>query len=148
MSATVPEAEAAVSMFTQGFTCAQSVLGGFADRYGLSREHAARLGCAFGGGVARTGQTCGAVSGALLVIGLAHGATAPGDHAAREKTYAVASELGRRFRERHGSIACRELLGVDIGTPEGREAAIRSGLFKTLCPELVRHAAEIAAQLV
>ncbi len=124
------------------------MLGGFAERYQLSKEHAARIGCAFGGGVARTGQTCGAVNGALMVIGLAHGAAAAEDHAGREKTYAVTRELWSRFQERHGSLACRELLGVDIGTPEGRAAAMRDGLFSTRCPAFVRGAAEIVAQLV
>jgi C_GCAxxG_C_C family probable redox protein len=124
------------------------VLGGFAERYQLSTEHAMRLSSAFGGGIARTGQMCGAVSGALMAIGLAHGATTSDDHTSKEKTYAVTKELWSRFRERHGSIVCRELLGVDIGTPEGRQAAIRNGLFKTRCPVFVRFAAEIAVQLL
>ncbi len=148
MTTIAPEADAAVSTFLQGFTCAQAVLAAFAGRYQLSSEHAVRLGCAFGGGMARTGQMCGAVSGALMVVGLAHGATSAEDQAAREKTYAVTKELWSRFQERHGSLACRELLGVDIGTPEGRESAIQSGLFKTRCPAFVRDAADIAAQLV
>ncbi len=123
------------------------MLGSFAERYQLSKEHAVRLGCAFGGGMGRSGQMCGAVTGALMVLGLAHGGTAE-DLAAREKTYAVTKELFSRFRGRHGSLVCRELLGVDIGTAEGREAAIRAGLFKVRCPVFVRDAAEIAAQLV
>ena len=52
------------------------MLGGFAERYRLSREHAVQLVCAFGGDIARTGELCGAVSGALMVIGIAHGPTA------------------------------------------------------------------------
>ena len=107
-----------------------------------------RLGCAFGGGKARTGQTCGAVNGAVMVVGLAHGAATASDGAAKEKSYMAARELFRRFRERHGSLSCPELLGVDIGTPDGREAALRAGLFTTRCPELVRSAAEIVALLV
>jgi C_GCAxxG_C_C family probable redox protein len=91
---------------------------------------------------------CGAVSGALMVIGLAHGATAAEDQASREKTYAVTRELCSRFQEHHGSIVCRELLGVDIGTPEGREIAVRTGLFRTRCPAFVRDAAEIAVQIL
>jgi C_GCAxxG_C_C family probable redox protein len=123
------------------------VLGGFAERYQLSREQAARLACAFGGDVARTGQTCGAVS-ALMVLGLAHGAAAPADGASKENTYALARKLIGGFRERHGSIVCRELLGVDIGTPDGHEAALRTGLFRTLCPAFVRDAAEMTARLL
>ncbi len=124
------------------------MLGGFAERYRLSKDHAARLSCGFGGGMARTGQTCGAVNGAVMVVGLAHGATAGDDQAGRDRTYAVTRELWSRFQARHGSLVCRELLGVDIGTPEGREAAVRTGLFTTRCPTFVRAAAEIAAQLL
>lgn len=98
--------------------------------------------------MARTGQMCGAVNGALMVIGLAHGPTAADDAASREKTYAVTKEFWSRFEERHGSLVCCELLGVDIGTPEGREAAMRTGLFKTRCPMFVRDAAEIAEQIL
>ena len=123
------------------------MLGSFAERYQLSKEHAIRLGCAFGGGMGRTGQMCGAITGALMVLGLAHGGTAA-DPAAREKTYAVTRELWSRFQGRHGSLVCRELLGVDIGTAEGREAAILRGLFKIRCQVFVKDAAEIAAQLV
>jgi C_GCAxxG_C_C family probable redox protein len=124
------------------------VLGGFAERYQLSKEQASRVGCAFGGGMARSGQTCGAVSGAMMVIGLAHGATTGDDQASRDKTYALTRELWSRFQDRHGSLACRELLGVDIGTPEGREAAMRTGLFKTRCPAFVRDAAAMVGQLL
>jgi C_GCAxxG_C_C family probable redox protein len=98
--------------------------------------------------MARTGQMCGAVNGALLVIGLAHGSTAADDAAGKEKTYAVTRGFWSRFKERHGSLLCRELLGVDIGTPAGREVAMRSGLFKTRCPMFVRDAAEIVEQLL
>jgi C_GCAxxG_C_C family probable redox protein len=124
------------------------VLGGFAEEYGMSLEHAVRAACAFGGGVAGTAQTCGAVNGALMVLGLAHATAVPGNGPARQNTYAATRSLLGRFRERHGSLECRELLGVDIGTTEGRERAVRDGLFTTRCPVLVRAAAEIVAELV
>lgn len=98
--------------------------------------------------MARTGQMCGAVNGALMVIGLAHGATAADDAASKEKTYAVTRVFWSRFMERHGSLECRELLGVDIGSPDGREAALRLGLFKSRCPSFVRDAAEMVEQVL
>ena len=114
----------------------------------MSLEHAVRAACAFGGGVAGTAQICGAVNGALMAIGLARATGEPGNGPARQNTYAATRNLLGRFRERHGSILCRELLGVDIGTSEGRERAMREGLFTTRCPVLVREAAEMAAELV
>ena len=124
------------------------MLGGFAERYGMALENAVRTACAFGGVIAGTGQTCGAVNGALMVLGLAHAAAEPGNGPARQNTYAATRTLLARFRERHGSFNCRELLGVDIGTSEGRERAMREGLFGMRCPVFVRDAAVIAAELV
>jgi C_GCAxxG_C_C family probable redox protein len=147
MIATVPEADAAVANFLQGFTCAQAVLGAFAERYRVSKEHAVRISCAFGGGMVPTGQVCGALSGALMVLGLAHGGTAD-NKAAQEKTRMVTQELWKRFQARHGSVTCRELLGVDIGTPEGLRAAVRKGLFRSVCPGVVHDAAAVAAQFI
>jgi len=141
-----PEALAA-SLFEQGFSCGQAVLAAHAARFGLERDAALRLACAFGGGVARTGSTCGAVNGALMVIGLAEGRTRVDDEAARERTYAAARTLLERFRAEHGSVTCRDLLGVDIGTPEGNRAASEGGLFRTRCPAFVRAAARLAGAL-
>src|SRR5512141_3659 len=121
MEPTSPEALAA-ALFEQGFSCGQAVLAGHAARFGLEREAALRLACAFGGGVARTGSTCGAVNGALLAIGLAHGRTRIEDVAARDRTYEHSRAFHATFRKEHGSEVCRELLGVDIGTPEGHAA--------------------------
>ncbi len=90
---------------------------------------------------------CGAVSGALMVIGLAVGAATAGDQTSREHSYAVTKEFLHRFEDRHGAVVCRELLGVNIGTPDGREAAMRDGLFRTRCPEFVRDAADFVADL-
>jgi C_GCAxxG_C_C family probable redox protein len=123
------------------------VLGGFAERYGMTLEHAVRAACAFGGGVAGTARTCGAVNGALMVLGLAHASGEPGNGPARQGTYAATRALLARFRQRHGGLECRELLGVDIGTPDGRERAMREGLFGSRCPVYVRGAAELAAEL-
>jgi hypothetical protein len=83
-----------------------------------------------------------------MVLGLALATREPGSGPARQATYTATRTLLARFGERHGSISCRELLGVDIGTSEGRERAMREGLFTTRCPEFVREAAELAAELV
>jgi C_GCAxxG_C_C family probable redox protein len=146
MEPTSPEALAA-ALFEQGFSCGQAVLAGHAARFGLERDAALRVACAFGGGVARTGSTCGAVNGALMAIGLAEGRTRVEDEAARERTYDAARTLLERFGAEHGSVTCRDLLGVDIGTPEGSRAAAERGLFRTRCPGFVRSAARIVGTL-
>lgn len=143
----IDPATLAVTLFEQGFTCSQAVLAGFAGRYGLERDAALRVACAFGSGMARCASTCGAVTGALMAIGLAYGRTRIEDEAARENTYGAARTFLERFRQEHGSDLCRELLGVDVGSLEGREAAAKAGLFQTRCPAFVRSAAKIVSSL-
>jgi C_GCAxxG_C_C family probable redox protein len=143
----IDPAALAVTLFDQGYTCGQAVLAAFAGKHGLDRDVALRVACAYGGGVARTAATCGAVNGALMVIGLAHGRTRIEDEAAREKTYDAARDFLDRFRAEHGSDQCRDLLGVDIASAEGREAAAKAGLFRTRCPGFVRSAARLVTAL-
>ena len=138
----------AVAAFSEGFSCSQAVFSAFADELGLDRTDALKISTAFGGGMASMGLTCGAMTGALMVIGAKHGRARAGDTAAKQKTYELSREFMRRFAERHGSIACRELLGVDISTPEGKEQASERGLFSTLCPRFVSDAAGILEQIL
>ncbi len=136
-------AEKAVTDFKNGFSCSQSVLCAFGPRLGLNRAQSLKVACAFGGGMARRGEACGAVTGALMVLGLKHGKTKKGDDAAREKTYDLVKEFIAEFSTRNGSIVCRDLLGHDISIPEERDAAKREQLFDKLCPRLVQDSVEI-----
>jgi C_GCAxxG_C_C family probable redox protein len=119
------------------------VLAAVSEPLGLERETALKISQAFGGGMARMGLTCGAVTGAMLAIGLKHGRTRPEDEGAKEKTYSLVHDFVRQFRERHGSIVCRELLGVDLSTPQGHQRGVERGVFESLCPRLVADAVEI-----
>jgi C_GCAxxG_C_C family probable redox protein len=142
--------EQAVSCFEAGFNCAQAVLSAYAAEFGLEPTMALKVAGAFGGGMGRLAQTCGAVTGAFMVIGLKYGKVGVDDdeEQTKEKAYGLVQELAARFASRHGSIACKELLGCDIGTPEGRLHAKEAGLSATLCPKFVRDAAEIVGQLL
>lgn len=140
--------EEAVREFLAGFNCAQSVLAAAGPRLGLPREACLKVACAFGGGLARTGGVCGAVAGAFMAIGLRHGMVERGDEASRDRTYALARELASRFGERHGSTLCRELLGCDIGTPEGLEQARRRRFHTEICPAFVRDACVILEEIL
>ncbi len=117
-------------------------------RSGLDRETALRIAGAFGAGMGRMGETCGAVTGSFMVIGLRHGKTRKGDDDARELTYKLAQDFTRLFRERNKSIICRELLGHDLSTEEGREAVAEGNLFLTICPKFVQDAVEILEGLL
>ncbi|MCX6031403.1 MAG: C-GCAxxG-C-C family protein [Chloroflexi bacterium] len=138
----------AASCFREGFSCSQAVFSAFAPDLGLEREMALRVAGAFGGGMARLGETCGAVTGALMVIGLKHGQISPEDKPAKDKTYALARAFAEQFVAQHGSLRCPELLGCHIGTAEGMQLAKDKGLFVSLCPKLVSDAAEIVERLL
>lgn len=142
-----PEVEDALRTFAEGFNCAQAVLAAFAERHGLAREQALRVACPFGVGMMR-GETCGAVTGGLMAIGLLHGRTKAGDLAARAKAYALAEAFQSRFAAQQGSTRCAEILGVDPSTPEGRKAALEGGAFQTRCPAMVKAAVELVLEIV
>jgi C_GCAxxG_C_C family probable redox protein len=138
----------ATDCFEQGYNCAQAVFSAFAPEFGLERETALRIADPLGAGVGRLGKTCGAVSGALLAIGLRHGRQDAGDAESKERAYALAREMVKRFAALYGSIVCHDLLGRDISTSDGMAAAREEDLFTTRCPEFVRGAAEIVDLLL
>ena len=140
--------EEAISYLKQGFGCSQALLATYGTQFGLERETALKLGEALAGGMGRTGGTCGAVTSALIVIGLKHGRAKVDDKESREKTDHLVKEFISRFESRNGSILCRDLLGSDIGTPEGMKNAKDKMLFMLLCPKFVRSASEILEQLL
>ena len=111
----------------------------------MTKETALKLASPFGGGVARHGEICGAVSGALMALGLARGAEVP---AKKEETYQLAQEFLRRFEEKHHALRCRDLIGCDLNTPEGHQKAVEKGVFRSLCPLLVSDAVEIVQAML
>jgi C_GCAxxG_C_C family probable redox protein len=137
------KADRAVSLFRRGFSCSQAVAAAFAADFGLDEETALRLSQGFGGGIARTADWCGALTGAILVIGLKHGRTRAEDTAARDRTYALVKELIALFTARHVHVKCRDLLGCDLSTPEGQKTVDALKLHQTKCEDLVRDAVEI-----
>jgi C_GCAxxG_C_C family probable redox protein len=138
------EAKAA---FAEHFNCAQSTFAPFAKRLGLDPDMAMKIATPFGGGMGHAGQVCGAVSGALMAIGLARGITAY-DRDKKYACYALAEAFIERFQEAHGAVTCPGLLGLDIGAPEDLARAREQDLFHTRCPHFVGGAARIAAELL
>jgi C_GCAxxG_C_C family probable redox protein len=139
--------EKAKLMFSEGFNCAQSVLGAFAQDFGMKPGEAHKVATAFGAGIARTGATCGAVTGALMVLGLREGMKKSNDASAREKTYADAAQFIQTFKRKHGSTECRTLIGCDLSRTEVRRKATEDGMFKSVCAHLVASAASILEEM-
>jgi C_GCAxxG_C_C family probable redox protein len=133
----------ALVSFTNGITCSSAVFSAFSEELGLDEKTAKKIGCGFGAGISRTGNICGAVSGAIMVIGLKYGKTKIGDDIATDKTRSLVREFMQEFTQRHGSINCTELLGYNLSDPVEYEKAREKKLFVTKCQELVRDAALI-----
>ena len=131
-----------------GFNCAQSVLSAFAEDLGLSPRDALRVAGAFGGGMACMGKTCGAVTGAFMAIGLAHAKTADGEDDEKARGYELVRQFTERFTEKHGTLECRDLLGLSLNTEEGMAEALASGAFKTKCVMYVEDAVAILDELL
>lgn len=136
-----------VKYYKEGYNCAQSLLLAYGLESGADMQQLSAAAESFGVGMARLGETCGAVTGALMVIGLNHGRREVRDTAATETTYQLAQEFSRRFTDLNGSIRCRELVGHDIGTEDGMAAAEANAAF-TACPKYVHDAATIIADLI
>ena len=101
--------EIVLELFDEGFNCAASILAGFCEDYDLDTEIALKLACGLGGGFGR-GGICGALSAAVLVVGLKYGQYIPGDLGTKANCGAKRTQLIDMFAERHGSPACRDLL--------------------------------------
>ncbi|WP_321505273.1 C-GCAxxG-C-C family protein [uncultured Methanoregula sp.] len=145
---TLTRADDAEATYRGGFSCAQSVCLAFAEDYGIDRETALKLSCALGGGMGHTNNTCGAVTGALMVIGMKYGRTRLDDMAAKEKTYEVTKEFIAEFLRRNQSLRCTDLLGYNLSNSRELGLAKEKGVFKTKCPLLVRSAAEILEEIL
>ena len=141
--------ERASNLFENGHNCAQSVLMAFCERYGLDGQMARKLSSGLGGGVGRKGDICGAANGACMVLGL-HVCSTPG--ASEKDIYqAVIADVQKfldTFRERCGALDCRDLIGFDISTEQGRAEARSQDVFKQRCPGFVRAAAEILEEMI
>lgn len=135
--------ESARALFKEGFSCSQAVAAAYSDLYGLDRETALRVSAGFGGGMGRMAGTCGAVTGAFMVIGLKNGATSARDKDKKENTHRLVRELAEKFQAVYGSLACKDLLGCDVSTPEGMAQSKDKKFHQTVCPKFVESAAEI-----
>jgi C_GCAxxG_C_C family probable redox protein len=140
--------EQAVEKFDRGFSCAQALFSTYAPLFGLDEERALKIATSFGGGMARMADTCGAVTGAFMVLGLAFGRETVEDEAAKERTYELVMAFVEQFKKKHGTIVCRELLGFDMSIPEGEKKLRELNVIADRCPGFVRDAARILEDLL
>jgi C_GCAxxG_C_C family probable redox protein len=135
------KAKEADKQFEKGYSCAPSVLSTYSEQFGLGKELALKIACGFGGGIGRTGRTCGAVTGAVMVIGLKHGQANVDDEEPRQATHKLVKEFIDKFTALHGSVECRELIGYDLSNPAEFESARESSIVEEKCRGFVYDAA-------
>lgn len=137
--------ESAEAAFAGGLYCAESVVLALARAQGIESGLLPKAATAFCGGMSRSCGTCGALTGAMLGIGLALGRARAEDSV--EPTYAATQRLIAAFEEEFGARDCHRLLGCDLGTPEGQATFRAQGLVER-STRYTGRAAEIAAGLI
>lgn len=137
--------DAAVQNFYKGYNCSQSVALAYCDIWGVDEKLMLLMSASFGGGFARLRETCGAVSGMAIILGLATGMTDPKDQARKSYNYQVVQRAVKLFeKENGGTHICKEFLG--LAKPEGThvaEARTPEYYEKRPCPNLIRSAATV-----
>lgn len=134
-------------LFLSGYNCAQSVLLTFADDLKFSKELAQKLAAGFGGGMGKQQETCGAVTGAIMVLGLLKGEDVNNNEELKNAAYGSVKELSRRFTAAFKTTQCRELIGCDLNTPEGSAKFKDEKIMETICADCVRKAVLIVESL-
>jgi C_GCAxxG_C_C family probable redox protein len=137
----------AKELFLNGHNCAQSVLLSFADELKYSRELALKIFSGFGGGMGKTQGTCGAVTGAMMVLGIKVGETVSNNDALMASSNSAVKDLSRRFSQKFGTTSCRELTGCDLNTQEGAEKFKEENIKTNVCAGCVEEAVRIVESL-
>jgi C_GCAxxG_C_C family probable redox protein len=136
-------AEFAKELFLSGHNCAQSVILSFADEFRISKELALKLASGFGGGMGKQQETCGALTGAVMVLGLLNGEKVTSNEELKSRTCGSVRELFRQFNEDFSTTRCRDLTGCDLNSPEGAEKFRENRVMEEICAEYVKKTVQI-----
>lgn len=139
----------AKELFLEGYNCSQAVAGAFAKEMGMDFKTVARMVSSFGGGMGRLREVCGTVSGMFFVVGALYGYDEPGDFQGKKELYARVQDLAGRFKEKAGSIVCRELLGLE-GKDTNPVPMERTKEYyeRRPCPDMAKLAADILEEYI
>ncbi len=125
--------------------CAQAIFATYGPQIGLEKidcESCMKIASAFGGGINRTGNVCGAITGALMTLGLKY------SRGAQEvEVTKISNEIIEEFTAINGSIICRELIGQDIISDENLKEAFKKGLFEK-CKKYVNDVAGLMEKYI
>lgn len=138
----------AIEDFAKGYNCAQAVFAAFAPEYGIEKQQAYKLACGVGGGF-RFAEMCGAISGAVMIIGLKCGNVDNTNIECRDFCYQNTIKFIEEFKKRNrDAMTCKDILGMNIMTPEGKQAAAGSmHLLKERCVQAISAAVDLLEEM-
>ena len=139
--------EQAKDLFLSGYNCAQSVVLSFADDLKFSKELAQKMAAGFGAGMGRQQETCGAVTGAIMILGLIKGEEVNNNDELKNAAYASVKELTREFVAEYKTTKCLDLIGCDLNTPEGLAKFSEENKMENVCAGCVEKAVQIIETL-
>jgi C_GCAxxG_C_C family probable redox protein len=139
--------EEAKELFLSGYNCAQSILLSFADDLKFSKELAQKMAAGFGGGMGKRQETCGAVTGAIMVLGMIKGEEVNNNDELKSAAYGGVKDLTREFVASYKTTRCRDLTGCDLNTPEGEAKFKEEKIMENVCAGCVQKAVQIVENL-
>src|SRR4030042_5654662 len=138
----------AIENFKSGLNCAQAVITAFSDEMKIDRSLALSMACGFGGGMGRLQETCGAVTGSYMVMGVYNCRKYTDNKERKDKTYAMVQEFSRRFKDIYGSTDCSELLKCDLKTAEGQQYLKEHNLHEAVCEKCIIDSIKIIGEIM
>ena len=135
-------------MLEHRLNCAQSIVSVYCEEFGLDRNLGLKMAMGFGGGMARSGITCGAITGAYMILGLSQRINENNARESIERTYKLMYQFNAAFIAKHGSLLCKELIKYDLSVPEQHAEARDKRIFIIVCPDLVQDAGKILESLL
>lgn len=141
--------EEVLEEFDKGYDCGQVVFGYWAKRLGLDEEMAHKIASGFGAGMYQ-GETCGAIIGAYMALGLKYGHCKPDEEGDEQRVESIIKNVQFRqnFLNKYKSTMCRELLDADMSTTEGAKYIREKQLMNTFCPQVVADVIEILEEIM
>jgi C_GCAxxG_C_C family probable redox protein len=140
--------EQAISKFRSGLNCAQSVVSAYSTDFNFDGELALSISCAFGAGMGRLQETCGAVTGAFMVLGIDNCRKYSENKERKERTYAQVQEYSRQFSAIHGTLNCKTLINCDLRTPEGQKYFHDNNLHEAVCEQCIADSITVIDKLI
>jgi C_GCAxxG_C_C family probable redox protein len=143
-----PTDETAKELFRSGLNCAQSVVAAFSDELHFDREFAVTISCGFGGGMGRLQETCGALTGAFMLLGIKTCREYADNKDRKEVTYAAIRKLTEEFKAIHGTSDCRSLLNFDLKTEEGQKLIRENHLHEMVCEKCIADSIRLVKKII